>query len=155
MGFVLLTLIIPAGASFCDYPMMDWRGTPRRFASLSSWWIILQSLREQLDGKFAFTRPSAPGSLKRGNGGYPPYFQLYLKEKRCRKRQGGSMRKVRLSMPELALIAGTRGALGAGIALLLADRLTSEQRKAAGTALALVGIISTVPLLVEVLANRE
>jgi hypothetical protein len=65
------------------------------------------------------------------------------------------MRKVRLSMPELALIAGTRGALGAGIALLLADRLTSEQRKAAGTALALVGIISTVPLLVEVLANRE
>jgi hypothetical protein len=65
------------------------------------------------------------------------------------------MRKVRLSMPELALIAGTRGALGAGIALLLADRLTSEQRKAAGTALALVGVISTVPLLVEVLANRE
>lgn len=65
------------------------------------------------------------------------------------------MRKVRLSMPELALIAGTRGALGAGIALLLADRLTSEQRKAAGTALALVGIISTVPLLLEVLANRE
>lgn len=65
------------------------------------------------------------------------------------------MRKVRLSMPELALIAGTRGALGAGIALLLADRLTSEQRKAAGTALALVGIISTVPLLMEVLANRE
>ncbi len=65
------------------------------------------------------------------------------------------MRKVRLSMPELALIAGTRGALGAGIALLLADRLTSEQRKAAGTALALVGAISTIPLLIEVLANRE
>lgn len=65
------------------------------------------------------------------------------------------MRKVRLSMPELALIAGTRAALGAGIALLLADRLTSEQRKAAGTALALVGVISTVPLLVEVLASRE
>ncbi|GAM09133.1 hypothetical protein OR1_01407 [Geobacter sp. OR-1] len=65
------------------------------------------------------------------------------------------MRKVKLSMPELALIAGTRGALGAGIALLLADRLTSEQRKAAGTALALVGVISTVPLLLEVLANRE
>jgi hypothetical protein len=65
------------------------------------------------------------------------------------------MRKVRLSMPELALIAGTRGALGAGIALLFADRLTSEQRKAAGTALALVGVLSTVPLLLEVLANRE
>jgi hypothetical protein len=58
-------------------------------------------------------------------------------------------------MPELALIAGTRGALGAGIALLLADRLTSEQRKTAGTVLALVGVISTVPLLLEVLNNRE
>jgi len=65
------------------------------------------------------------------------------------------MRNVKLSMPELALIAGTRGALGAGIALLLADRLTSEQRKGAGLALALVGVISTVPLLLEVLAKRE
>jgi len=65
------------------------------------------------------------------------------------------MRKVKLSMPELAIIAGSRGVLGAGIALLLADRLTSEQRKAAGTALALVGIISTFPLLLEVLTNRE
>jgi hypothetical protein len=65
------------------------------------------------------------------------------------------MRNVRLSMPELALIAGTRGALGAGVALLLADRLTSEQRKAAGLALTLVGVVSTVPLLFEVLAKRE
>jgi len=63
------------------------------------------------------------------------------------------MRNVKLSMPELALIAGTRGALGAGIALLLADRLTSEQRKAAGLALALVGVVSTVPLLLEVLGG--
>jgi len=65
------------------------------------------------------------------------------------------MRNVKLSMPELALIAVTRGALGAGIALLLADRLTSEQRKAAGLTLALVGVISTVPLLLDVLAKRE
>jgi hypothetical protein len=65
------------------------------------------------------------------------------------------MRKVKLSMPELALIAGTRGALGAGIALLLADRLTPEQRKAAGAALTIVGVISTIPLALEVLANRE
>lgn len=69
--------------------------------------------------------------------------------------KGGRMRTVRLSMPELALIAGTRAALGAGVALLLAGRLTREQRKAAGTALALVGAITTVPLLLEVLAHRE
>jgi hypothetical protein len=65
------------------------------------------------------------------------------------------MRNVKLSMPEVALIAGTRVALGAGIALLLAGRLSREQRKAAGTALTLVGVISTVPILMEVLANRE
>jgi hypothetical protein len=65
------------------------------------------------------------------------------------------MRNVRLTMPEVALIAGTRVALGAGLALLLAGRLSREQRKAAGTALTLVGVISTVPLLMEVLAKRE
>ncbi len=65
------------------------------------------------------------------------------------------MRNVKLTMPELALIAGTRAALGAGVALLLADRLTAEQRKAAGTALTIVGVISTIPLALEVLANRE
>ncbi len=65
------------------------------------------------------------------------------------------MRNVKLTMPELALIAGTRAALGAGIALLLADRLTAEQRKAAGAALTIVGVLSTLPLALEVLASRE
>ena len=65
------------------------------------------------------------------------------------------MRNVKLTMPELALIAGTRAALGAGVALLVANRLSREQRKAAGTALTLVGAITTVPLLLEVLASRE
>ena len=44
------------------------------------------------------------------------------------------MRHVKLSIPELALIAGTRAALGAGIAPLLADRLSGEERKSAGVA---------------------
>lgn len=65
------------------------------------------------------------------------------------------MRNVKLSMPEVALIAGTRVALGAGVALLLAGLLSREQQKAAGTVLTLVGVISTVPLLMEVLAKRE
>lgn len=65
------------------------------------------------------------------------------------------MRNVKLSMPEVALIAGTRVALGAGLGLLLAGQLSRKERKAAGTALTLVGVISTVPLLMEVLAKRE
>jgi hypothetical protein len=36
--------------------------------------------------------------------------------------------------------------LGAGIALLLADKLTPEQRKATGWTLAAVGALTTVPL---------
>ena len=65
------------------------------------------------------------------------------------------MRNLKLSMPEVALIAGTRVALGAGVALLLAGRLSREQQKAAGTVLTFVGVISTVPILMEVLAKRE
>ena len=56
------------------------------------------------------------------------------------------MKETRLTIPEVGLIAGTRAALGGGIALLLADRLTKEQRKAAGWALFLVGAVTTIPL---------
>jgi hypothetical protein len=53
-------------------------------------------------------------------------------------------------MPELGLIAGTRAALGAGAGLLLADRLSDEQRRAVGWTLFAVGLISTIPLVAEV-----
>ena len=48
------------------------------------------------------------------------------------------MRETRITVPELGLIAGTRAALGAGVALLLADRLSVDQRKAVGWTLFLV-----------------
>ncbi len=64
------------------------------------------------------------------------------------------MRQVRLTIPELALIAGTRAAAGAGLALLLGDRLKPDQRRAVGWALLAVGAISTVPLLIEVFGQR-
>ena len=61
------------------------------------------------------------------------------------------MKKTNLTLPEVAMIAGTRGALGAGAALLLADRLDKEQRKTAGWTLLLIGVLSTVPLALLVL----
>ena len=64
------------------------------------------------------------------------------------------MKETRLTMPELALIAGTRAALGAGAALLLGDRLPRPQRRAVGWTLFLVGAVTTVPLLAEVLGRR-
>lgn len=64
------------------------------------------------------------------------------------------MKETRLTLPELALIAGTRAALGAGTALLLGDLLTRDQKKAVGWTLFLVGAVTTVPLLAEVVGKR-
>jgi hypothetical protein len=66
------------------------------------------------------------------------------------------MRETRITLPELALIAGTRGMLGAGIGLLVADRLAEGPRKAVGWTLLLVGVLTTIPLAMEVLgASRS
>jgi hypothetical protein len=65
------------------------------------------------------------------------------------------MMKAELTMPEIALLAGTRGMLGAGAGLLLADRLSDDQRKAVGWTLLIAGAISTIPLLLEVLSKRR
>lgn len=63
------------------------------------------------------------------------------------------MRETRVTLPELALIAGTRALLGAGLGLLLADRLSEDRRKAIGWTLLLVGAASTIPLALEVFAE--
>ena len=65
------------------------------------------------------------------------------------------MKTIRLTFPELGLIASTRGILGAGVALLLADRLSVDQRKAVGWTLFLIGALVTIPLAIEVLGKRE
>jgi len=64
------------------------------------------------------------------------------------------MRERAITLPELGMIAGTRVALGAGLGLLLASRLDADRRRAVGWTLLLVGIISTVPLAMEVLGKR-
>jgi hypothetical protein len=65
------------------------------------------------------------------------------------------MKARRLTLPEIGLIGGTRALLGAGIALLLADKLNDDQRKAIGWTLFLVGAISTIPLAVNVLGRSD
>jgi len=65
------------------------------------------------------------------------------------------MKTAKLTMPEIALIAATRGVLGAGLGLLLADRLNEDQRKAAGWAMFLIGAISTIPLVLDVFCKRR
>ena len=65
------------------------------------------------------------------------------------------MRETRLSLPELAFTISTRVMLGAGIALLFAGRLTPEQRKAVGTTLMVVGLVTTIPIVWAVFGRRE
>jgi hypothetical protein len=65
------------------------------------------------------------------------------------------MKTVTLTLPEIALLAGTRAALGAGIGLLLADKLNLEQRQAVGWTLCAVGLLTTIPLAAEVFAKRN
>lgn len=65
-----------------------------------------------------------------------------------------TLKERKITLPELALIGGTRVALGLGLGLLLRNRLNDDQRKAAGWALLLVGAISTVPLAIEVLSKK-
>jgi hypothetical protein len=65
------------------------------------------------------------------------------------------MRETRISLPELILVAGTRAMLGAGLGLLLGDRLSQEQRKAIGWTLFLVGALSTVPLGFEIFGGQR
>src|ERR1043165_3070019 len=60
-----------------------------------------------------------------------------------------------VTRPELALIAGSRAVLGAGLGLLLADRLDHQQRKSVGWSLFLVGVLSTIPLAMEVLGKSH
>lgn len=65
------------------------------------------------------------------------------------------MKKSELTLPEIALIAGTRGMLGAGAGLLLADKLNDNQRKKIGWTLLIIGAISTIPLAIDVLGKRK
>ncbi len=61
----------------------------------------------------------------------------------------------KLKGADIALIAGTRVAFGAGIGLLLSCYLNHDQRKAAGIALALFGALTTIPLAVKVLSRQN
>ena len=65
------------------------------------------------------------------------------------------MRKKELSLPEVALIAVTRAAIGFGAGLLLADKFKRERRKALGWSLFLTGVASTIPIALHVFGEKK
>ena len=64
------------------------------------------------------------------------------------------MRKSVLTIPEIGLIGITRVALGAGLALLLGEKLDRKERRAVGWSLFLVGALTTAPLVLNVLDKK-
>ncbi|HEX4412194.1 MAG TPA: hypothetical protein VH107_01110 [Lacipirellulaceae bacterium] len=64
------------------------------------------------------------------------------------------MQRTPLSIPEIAIIAGTRAVAAAGLALLLSDRLSYEQRRAVGWTLLGIGAVTTVPIVIQLLSAQ-
>jgi hypothetical protein len=65
------------------------------------------------------------------------------------------MKQHEVTVPQIGLIAGTRAMLGAGIALLLSEKLSGEQRRAIGWTLVAVGALTTIPLALQLLNDDE
>jgi hypothetical protein len=65
------------------------------------------------------------------------------------REQEAMMREHSVTLPELALIAGTRGMFGLGLGLLISERLGSHQRRSVGWTLLIAGALSTIPLALQ------
>jgi hypothetical protein len=60
-----------------------------------------------------------------------------------------------VTVPEIALIAATRGAIGFGAGLLLAEKFKRQRRKTLGWTLFLSGLASTIPIALNVFGKKE
>ena len=62
----------------------------------------------------------------------------------------GNMRQVTLPLPELAAIAATRALGAAGAALLASPKFPEGRRRQIGWVLLGIGLLTTVPLIVDI-----
>jgi hypothetical protein len=60
-----------------------------------------------------------------------------------------------ITVPEIALIAATRGAIGFGAGLLLAGKFKRGKRKVLGWTLFLSGLASTIPIAMRVFGKKK
>jgi hypothetical protein len=65
------------------------------------------------------------------------------------------MRTVVLTVPEVAFIAGTRGALGLGAGLLLSRMVAGPRQRALGWTLLAVGLVTTIPAARKLFGRRR
>jgi hypothetical protein len=60
-----------------------------------------------------------------------------------------------VTVPEIALIAATRGAIGFGAGLLLANKFKRGQRKMLGWTLFVSGLASTIPIAMRIFGRKQ
>lgn len=60
-----------------------------------------------------------------------------------------------LTVPEIAILAATRGVIGFGAGLLLADKFRATKRKTLGWSLFLSGLASTIPIAMYIFRKKE
>jgi len=60
-----------------------------------------------------------------------------------------------VTVPEIVLIAATRGAIGFGAGLLLSGKFKRDVRKKVGWILFLSGLASTVPIALHVFGKKQ
>jgi len=65
------------------------------------------------------------------------------------------METKRITVPEIALIAATRGAIGFGAGLLLANKFNRNRRRKLGWTLFLSGLASTIPIAMRVFGKER
>jgi hypothetical protein len=71
----------------------------------------------------------------------------------CAERR--AMKTYAVTVPEIAIVAATRGVAGAGIGLLVAGFLRPDTRRTLGWTLLAIGALSTIPIAMALFGKRE
>jgi hypothetical protein len=66
-----------------------------------------------------------------------------------------SMKTYAVTVPEIAIVAATRGVAGVGIGLLVADFLRPDTLRTLGWTLLTIGALSTIPIAMALFGKRE
>jgi hypothetical protein len=65
------------------------------------------------------------------------------------------MKTYRLTVPEIGVVAATRGIAGAGAGLLLAGFLRPDTRRTLGWSLLAIGALTTIPIAMALFGSHE
>jgi hypothetical protein len=60
-----------------------------------------------------------------------------------------------VTVPEIGIVAATRGMAGAGIGLLVSSYLRPDTRRALGWTLLAIGALSTIPIVMALVGKRR